>query len=181
MIRLFIGFLFVLPIYLQAEIDSRPLLGRPVASHVRWARDTYDLKPGSQGASMPDGPIRSVSIGLQCDKEVTIEEAREIFVKCVEDLIYRVNADKPLRTWLFDYPFTFRNVDYSISFGERKCGSTPGPFIDAVFMGGGEIIYEIRGAERNRWIEVFSEDYSEALCEIQNKQAQTATKGQHRL
>ncbi len=149
------------PLWLLAECDSGPLLSRPVASHIKWASETHGLKFAFQGASMPNGPIQSLSIGFHIRKKITIVEARELFILLTQDLIHRINSDKHLRIWLFHYPFTCKNVTYGISFQEQQGESLVVPFITTVFMGRGEIVYQAWDADRKGEIEILREDYVE--------------------
>ena len=75
----------------------------------------YDLFTiGSGGALMDD--IKELDLHFEGIKKLTVPEARILYVSLMEGLINKVNNDKKVRSYLHDYPFTYKNVKIMINF-----------------------------------------------------------------
>lgn len=72
---------------------------------------------GSGGKMMND--IQEVFFHFIQLKEVTVDQARALFVRITEDYLQRVNNDQSVRPYLHNYPFTRQNLDFQLGFWKK--------------------------------------------------------------
>lgn len=154
--------------------DSQFLMNTQVSKHFRWANAVHGLQVTFRAVSMPNGPIRDVMLGVYTTKKVGISEARKLFVECTVDLINRLNADKQLRVWLIDYPYTYKNIAYTISFNGLKSGTVLPPYITTVRMSRDEIVYEIWDENTKKKVEILRENYLDGVTKMQIENAESS-------
>lgn len=150
------------------------LLNKPVQSHIKWAKDTHNINLSYQGSSMPDGAIQAVFLGFSTEIGVGQKDARTLFVGCIEDLLCRINSDVNLRPWLFDYPFTAKNLGYSLALDGYKNGTVQPPCIAAILTAQNEIVYRVWDSAKNKRVDAFVEDYYDDNKAVKNGNASQA-------
>lgn len=111
-----------------------------------------ELIPCMVGGDGPEG-INIVSLGykLNSQKELTLNDARKLYVEIVEGLLKQLNQEKIIRPYVVNYPLRSANIEIVV-FSDKG--------INFVSSFRGNIIYEKR---RNGNIEsVYEEPYEEA-------------------
>ncbi len=172
---LIVFFLLLTPGYLMADGgDPQSLLRAQVSKHLKWANEMHGLKLTYQSVSMPNGPIRQAVVSVYTTKKVDIPEVRKLFIHCTRDLIDRLNSDKRLRIWLLNYPVTYKDIGYSISFDGLKSGAVLSPSIATVRMGRGEIVYVVWDADKKDEVEILRENYLDGVSKMQVENAESS-------
>lgn len=77
---------------------------------------------GEGGAMM--GDIQEVFAHYIIRKEMSLVDARKLYIEVAEEFIKRYNDDEKIRKYLHNYPFTIENVELDISF-ENEQGDKP--------------------------------------------------------
>lgn len=96
---------------------------------------------GSGGGMMYD--VEEIGLHYVSDKRLNIQETRILFTDIVEGLLEKINADKKLRPFLHNYPFTIENLDISISFADASAQWISENFVALAFNNSqNKIVYE---------------------------------------
>lgn len=60
--------------------------------------------------------IKSLFLGLTCNKEASIDDARKLIVTCAKEYMFEINNNKELKPYLHNFPFSEQNIQLSIIF-----------------------------------------------------------------
>jgi len=163
-IGLFVLALFALFHQRPAEplSESDRYMGKCLHDHFEWAEKEYGIRCFGIGGNTPSGIEHAVYASMRGDMKVSEEEARQIFLRCVYDLLSRINATRELRPYLIQYPFAPENIEYSIHFDDLKKGTVLPPFISHMHTFRGVILYFIWDMKANERLEILRESYPEA-------------------
>ncbi len=141
-------------------------------------KNSFDLKPfGSGGQAMYD--IEMLALSFIYNKEIDIEEARELLINSVSIFVKAVNDDKRIHSYLGNYPFAPKNIEISIylqSFDRQD--PAPGK-LSIVAARDGVFEYMIEEPKTMKLIDIYKESYDEALLRKPiswNSSTQTITK-----
>lgn len=118
--------------------------------------------PYSQGWNIPDGAVNEARVSLRGDIPVIADEARLIFLDCIDDLLSRMNTNKELRPYLLNYPFTYDNIEHSISFDDLKHETHP-PLVSNMFAFRENIIYRVLNQQTQKPEIFLRETYQQAI------------------
>ncbi len=106
--------------------------------------------------------IGHIALSVNVYKQVTVDEARRIYVEILDAIVERINKDKKLRPYLREYPMTYRLVDLSLSFVDEKTHYPPKEYVyymykyDVLFFRGYDVV-------KNNFVDLHREDFSETL------------------
>lgn len=84
------------------------------------------------------GEINLISIDLESNRIVKIDEARMLIISAVKELFKRFNENKTIRPYLHNYPFGIENIDFHIGFNKNVGDPEQ---VSYVSLGSGEIYY----------------------------------------
>ncbi len=134
--------------------------------------EKYGLKVvGSGGGAMT--VVRHDTLKTESDKPLSIAEARRLLVSCTEILLKHINAYRPLRPFLFEYPFPHKRISFSI-FISREAEAKMAKDLPTVFsLHEGRIKYLVDADVGNKPAplrSVFKETYEEAVQIVANEQ-----------
>ena len=107
--------------------------------------------------------VRTMSMSFQYRQEVDLETARRLVVFCVEEYLASINADREIRPYLVNYPFTEKDVEIRIFFCKPDGHKIPAGGITVTSAIDGMVNYETNTVERNRLVNVHKEVYETAL------------------
>ncbi len=134
----------------------------------RIIKKKYDITPCGEGASMPGGPIRKLTLCFDTKKPYTKEELRKLLVKCANELLDQVNTNTEIQTYLYEKPFTIRNIQiiiYNLDVNGREVCD---PDISVGEISRDELMYQsVDPANTFRYKSQYRETYEEALQVIQ--------------
>lgn len=118
---------------------------------------------GSGGSMM--GDIQEINLDYETCQNVNVEQARMIFIKKTESLMYQINSDPEIRPYLHDYPFTSRNIFLEITFCKTDRDFVKPPNIAYVVLRTHKdlVSYSIYDDQTERLATVYEEPYEEAL------------------
>lgn len=118
----------------------------------------------ASGGSMM-GDIQVISLDYETCKSVNIEQARMLFIKEAEALLYQINSDHEIHPYLHDYPFTSRNIFLTIAFCKTDGNFADPPNIAYVMLRTHKdlVCYSIYDEQTERLETVYEEPYEEAL------------------
>lgn len=116
---------------------------------------------GTGGQMMND--IQMMSMGFNFYKVVDIDAARQLLIDSVEEYLFEINANKEVRPYLHNYPFTAQNVEVVIYFYNPDGSKVPSDKITIAAAEQGKIIYYVDYPERYTIKSIHEETYENAL------------------
>ncbi|MBX9745007.1 MAG: hypothetical protein K2X08_07355 [Chlamydiales bacterium] len=100
----------------------------------------YQLHCYGNGGSMPND-VAEIGVLFISYQKSTIENAREMEVNAIQELIRRVNNHEKIRPYLREYPFNQDRVDVSISFRTETDNRPLDGSVALVFLAKNKIFY----------------------------------------
>jgi len=104
----------------------------------------YNMKFCGAGGGMPDGIVDMLALSFDLERQFTIEEARAILIDCVNTYVNAVNADKELKPYLKNSPFTPENIKISIFFKSPLSDDFYDPYLRVACTSHGDLIYRTK-------------------------------------
>jgi len=116
---------------------------------------------GSGGAMM--GGVRKVNAHYDAFKNLTVEEARRLYVEVIEGYLTRYNQNERIRPYLYDYPFTIANLEVDIAFHNKPGQRVDKEFVALMFVvKKNRLIYEAYDHETDKFFDLYAEPYETA-------------------
>jgi hypothetical protein len=101
----------------------------------------YDMIQNCIGGGVDNG-IWLMSFGFKrYNSYLTEEDARKLIIECVNDCLEAVNQDEKLRPFLKVFPFTAKNLDFTIFNYDKQGNDIDHPLIKTVSNSEGKICY----------------------------------------
>lgn len=120
------------------------------------------------GAMM--GDIQQISIGLCTIEQPSVDEARIAYVTKTEEFIKRLNAWEEIRPYLHDYPATFANFDFTLTYNSPTGGFAEGPTTVAYMSVTKNTLYYSRVNPVTHYLDdLYSEPYATALAIVREQ------------
>lgn len=116
---------------------------------------------GGGGAMMHE--IEEVTLSYEAPFSIELDNARILYVACVEELISRIEADKPIRPYFANYPLIANNIDLRLRFSLPKNKAFSKTDIIAVFQWQGTVFFDIKNQNPKALDEtILKESYKES-------------------
>jgi hypothetical protein len=132
-------------------------------SFTKIIEKTEGWKLFGEGGSVMDN-IKKIHLSYTAFECVDIAQARRLIVEKVEALLDKINSDAVARPYLHNYPFTYANIRFSISFIDEMTNHyIKSPTIASVNLNVGKIFYSIYNEELGMFETVYKEPYEDAL------------------
>jgi hypothetical protein len=121
------------------------------------------------GGGMMDN-IQMMAMSFDHYGEITVEEARELLLCCVNEYLSAINADEKIRPHLIHYPFTSKDVEIAIFVRDSKDKKIPLDALCVVSSVNGKLVYRNRDSQTKRMKRIHEETFEEAvkLIEVQD-------------
>ncbi len=127
-------------------------------------KDKYNLKPSGEGAAMPGGPIKGLTLCFDTKYPYTKEQLREIIIKTAQELLDQVNENKEIQEFIKEPPFSIRNVEIIIYNHDKEGREVYAPGIATAQISRGILTYRtVDSADTFKFKQQFEESYEEAL------------------
>ena len=115
--------------------------------------------------------VNLVYLDFHMKKQLNLDEARELFVENVSDLISRINNAPKLRPYLSHYPYTAEGIGLQFMFFSRPNVRVAPPYIAGVTMKRGLVVYDQYDHHLRKFVEVRRESYEEAVEIVRGRKA----------
>jgi hypothetical protein len=117
---------------------------------------------GAGGGFMND--VEKINLSFCTKRIVDVEKARLLIVSITEELLKRINADKGIRPYLHNYPFTNKNLKITLHFEDNNGNPILPPHLTYAGLMLGEIDYCFQNLKQLLALDdVHVETYEEAL------------------
>jgi hypothetical protein len=112
--------------------------------------------------------VNEIDLSFNTIQNLNIAEARILIIKCTEELLSRINADKDIKPYLSHYPFTEKGIALSISCDQEDRKRVSSKFVAMVFTANGNIYYSSYNHNKRKFHDLHEESYQEALKIVKN-------------
>lgn len=102
----------------------------------------HHLSLSGDVTAMPGGVIKEVGLLFHSHRILSIEEAREILVDCVQEFLSEINTNEEIRPFLENYPFTPKNIDIAIFIKDSNGIGVYDPNLNTVSASSGKLYYK---------------------------------------
>jgi len=167
----FPSFLIFLVFFTSCSTNSR-YMGLQNDLIVEYANDMkykYEVEAVGTGGGGPTN-VKTISVEFWAFYEVGQQQARTIFVDCIESLLRKMNSNKKIRPYLNDFPSTFKNTDVTLAFySNRNLVRPSNNKIALVYLAkDGMVYYDTYDYSIDDFVTLYSESYEEALSKVCN-------------
>ena len=147
----------------QTICKQEILINRIVNSHEKSQKKKYGLVLIGSGSSIPDHQVKKVIVHYVIGRPMQLDEARELYVYSIEELLNLINSSKELWPYMDNYPFTIDNIDYILAFRNVSSRFDP-PYVALMFLVRGDICYAFYDTQKDKFIDEMDvqEPYAEA-------------------
>ena len=121
------------------------------------------------GGGMMDN-VRMMAMSFSFNREITLEEGRELLVVSVEEYLKAVNSNEKIRPYLANYPFDLQNIEIRIFIQNPDRSDLPPGKICAMQAAKGFLDYDSRDPSTNQFTEIHRETFEEALQKLGSKE-----------
>jgi hypothetical protein len=149
----------------QTFCKQEVLLHEIIGVHAKSQKKKYNIQAIGSGGSIPDHYVKRFIVHYECNRPMTIEEARHLYVHSVEELLYLINSNEKFRPYMDNYPFTVKNLDLTISYWDVNSRNFDPPSVAMVFFSrGNSILYAFYDNQSDKFTYEMDvrEPYSEA-------------------
>ncbi|MEX0962286.1 MAG: hypothetical protein WDZ28_05475 [Simkaniaceae bacterium] len=106
--------------------------------------------------------IEMLAMSFNYYQEVDLETARELLVESVEEYLSAINSNQEVRSYLFNYPFTAKNIEITIFFRNPDGSNAASEKINIAAANQGKLIYYIDSPDKHTITAIYRETYEEA-------------------
>lgn len=114
------------------------------------------------GVKIPN-KIRGLDAHYVMVGNYNIEQARILFVNCVEEMIHEANSKESMKPFMNSYPFTNENIEIILGFREANGNEIHTPFVSSVLNVNNTVFYSTIDPETNESVRMHSEPYDEGV------------------
>lgn len=146
----------------QRMCKEEMLMYQIIGQHDKLQKKKYHFHLIGSGGGIPDD-VTLFTLHYVSRDRVDILEARKMFVNNVEALLQLINTNEQIRPYLCNYPFTVKNLEFSIAFEDEFIHMREPPFLAYVSLINKKIFYSYYDQNSGRFIgKDYNEPYSEA-------------------
>ena len=121
----------------------------------------YGLEPSGVGGNMNED-VKTLFLGLSCNKEANINDARKLIVVCAKEYMFEINNDKNLNPYLHNFPFNEQNIQLSITFKNPLGNNNEIGRLASVEIIKGKVVFDVNKTEYTLET-VLEESFEEAV------------------
>jgi hypothetical protein len=111
--------------------------------------------------------VKKIFLGFGLEKRVTVEEARELYVKIAQELLAEINTDEGIRPYLRKYPFNMSDIKLGLSFYDGYPNEVPKEHVAYVFYAKGMLYYSNKDPKELGLSNLAEETFSEAVRKVE--------------
>lgn len=94
--------------------ENAPLMNSIVNTSIKQLSKRYGLYQIGIGGSEKDGKSKTEFVAFNLYKKLTKDEARILIVEIVELFLSNINNNQEVKHFLYDNPFTFKNLEFTV-------------------------------------------------------------------
>ncbi len=170
------GFLFYQPLSKGEKLVNKTLNDSAI-----FLKNKFNIRPCGEGASMPGGPIRNLSLCFTVTGPLPKEQLKKILIDCAQHLMQQVNENKDIQPFLEHAPFTIKDIQIILYVYDKDRRDLYDPLITTAQIS--DSIFSFRTNEKGRlsFKNCYDEPYQEETStdnSVQNLKVDEAQHGQ---
>lgn len=134
-----------------------------ILSYSKEVKESHNLVLADYGGLLMTN-IKTLDVIFFSTQHLDIEQARKILVDTVEYLLNKINTNEILTHYLYEIPFTYKLLSFSIIFIDQNNNNSyilP-PHLSEVMLTNGLVFYDIYEADKDAEELIYSESYLKA-------------------
>ena len=143
-------------------------IGHIIAKELDIIFSSYGLNDYETDIVPQKGKIYNLDLSFTSLKKADRNEARKLLLKCIKEVLLLVNSDKIIKSYLANYPFTYKNLSITLSFYDRAHRRRKDGSICNCFLSRNIITYST--AKEIGYNKRHKETYEEALKIVQSQE-----------
>lgn len=147
-------------IHAGCDSEFNQHLGNVIQSHKKICQEKEGATLFGTGSVGP-AELEQISLSYSCNKQVDVDQARELGMSFVDELVRITNNCRGIRPYLQVFPFDYKNVVVSIRFQKSPEGG-----VDSLLIGAGRVIYITCDDHTGESRSFYEEPYEEAKRHI---------------
>ncbi len=123
----------------------------------------YGLKCVGESTAMPGGILNELGLIFYAYKVLTMQQIRQILVEGVQVFLQKINSNPDIRPYLENYPFTEKNISFSIIIVGPNGENLFNPNISSAWAANGKLWYATKDPNQEfGYDSEYKESYEEA-------------------
>ncbi len=110
--------------------------------------------------------VAGIDISFIAYRKGTMEEARTLEVKMIEQLRDELNAHEKIRPFLAEYPFKSKEINISVAFRKPDNSCYSDGSVVLVFQACDKLLYSAEDPKTGKLVDLLEESYEEALKKV---------------
>ncbi len=141
-----------------------------IAKTAKSGQKEYGLKPCGSGASMPNGPIKTIRLSFDTRKAHTKDQLRELLINMAQLMVQQVEDNEEIQKFIKNPPFTVNNAEIIIFNHDEKGLQVYDPCIGVAQISNSKLWYVTNDPNGSiKYKNEYEETYEEALELLKNK------------
>jgi hypothetical protein len=157
---------FVMPNHKEHNYLSKAeqLVNSTLAKAAGSVKKKYNIDPSGEGAAMPGGPIKKLTLCFDTKDILTKNDLRKLLIHSSQELLDQINANQDIQQFLIKQPFTIKDVQIIIYNHNKEGRGAYDPEILTAEISQGCLTYRtIESRSCFKLKNQFEESYEEAL------------------
>ena len=117
-----------------SQKSNEQLMAEIVNRSIKQLQNRYRLIPIGSGGANVDNKSKREYIAFQLYQKITKEEARILIVEMVELFLNNINENLDLKSYMHDYPFTYKNLEFRVFILDKDGSDTFHPDLGLVSL-----------------------------------------------
>lgn len=99
---------------MDPQKKNEKLMSGIIKTGIKQLSKRYGLIPIGIGGGEKDGKSTREYVAFHIHKKLTKEEARILIIEIVELFLHKINGSKEISHYLYDNPFTYKNLEFRV-------------------------------------------------------------------
>ncbi|HEV8052402.1 MAG TPA: hypothetical protein VGP47_07900 [Parachlamydiaceae bacterium] len=113
---------------------NEALMAKTVNTSIKQLSKRYGLTPAGRGGGIQDDKSKNEFIAFQLQRKLTKDEARILIVEITELLLYNINNTPEIRPYLYNDPFTYKNLELVVYLSNKDDSTIYDPELGLVAL-----------------------------------------------
>lgn len=156
----------------SGDPDYSVLAQQIVGAYAIEAKKNRGLSVGGYGGSMASD-LKRVFVNFNGNQKIDVAQARRLYVEIIDGLLDGFNKNKEIRPYLLNYPFTYKNLEITLSFTDDQNHHMSNGYIAFVFISKKDevIVYDSYDQVERKLYDIYEEPYNEAVRTLREEQS----------
>jgi len=133
--------------------NNEAYMNKIINRSIKQLENRYGLVPIGSGGGNIDNKSRKETVSFHLYHKLTKEEARILIIEIVELLLHNINIDKVIAPYLYNFPFTYKNIEATVFIYEKDESDLFDPNIGLISLTRRGTINYVTYLPNSKWCE----------------------------